>query len=338
MSSTKEIPTPTREIIINMCVANGEKPKVAADATGVKVDTVRKILRIYRTEGRIAACPRGGRGSRSPLLDDDDASFIRNLIDEDCTLTLEKIKSILELRRRKYASCSTISRCIKGFFYSFKRITHLPQRARDEEVQAQRLEFCQAMTGILEHRENFFYVDEVGFQVNMRSFYGRSRVNTRAIQMTTALRSRNFTVIASMAVDCVFHYAILNGPANSDHFKEFAVELLRYIKDTTYGPAFVIMDNVAFHKRRDILQLFETGEHEVQFRFLPPYTPQLNPIENVFSQWKSKVRSLKPTTEPELEAAIHSAAAEITSMQCSNYYRHCENNIFKCLAGNEMIG
>ena len=72
----------------------------------------------------------------------------------------------------------------------------------------------------------------------------------------------------------------------------------------------IVMDNVPFHKRRDIVDMIATAGHTVMF--LPPYAPQLNPIEEVFSVWKGKIKAQNCTSEEELMNAIQSGSAIIS--------------------------
>jgi len=167
----------------------------------------------------------------------------------------------------------------------------------------------------------------------MRSFYGRSPVNSRAVCQTTAIRSRNFSVIACMGCNCVFHFTVNNGPINGDAFADYMTELVTYVRGVNSTPAYIIMDNAPIHKVRQVQEICGSQGSEVNLMFLPPYSPQLNPIEHLFSEWKAKVRRSAPKSEAELSAAIHSASETISSQHCSNYYTKMEGNVFKLIAG-----
>ena len=64
--------------------------------------------------------------------------------------------------------------------------------------------------------------------------------------------------------------------------------------------------------------------------FLPPYSPFLNPIEEVFSKWKSALRRSAPKDQEELYNNIHISSQSITNQDCSNYIKHMESYLPKC--------
>jgi transposase len=93
--------------------------------------------------------------------------------------------------------------------------------------------------------------------------------------------------------------------------------------------AYLIMDKVKFHKTEFVGNLIEShGHHAV---FLPPYSPFLNPIEELFSQWKGIVRRSEPNSEDELYIKVHNSSELITPENCANYFKHMERYIIRCL-------
>ena len=91
------------------------------------------------------------------------------------------------------------------------------------------------------------------------------------------------------------------------------------------------MGNARFHHCLEIKILIETKGHEVLY--LPAYIPFFNPIENMFSQWKSIVMSKKSNNEEELLTAIDGFQNVVSGEDCRNYYRHVINNILSCMEG-----
>ena len=86
---------------------------------------------------------------------------------------------------------------------------------------------------------------------------------------------------------------------------------------------------MAFHHSRIVTEeLIILG---LSHHYLPPYSPFLNPIENLFAQWKGLVRSMKPTTEEELFNAMAEVKNVITSEQCSNFVARTNKNCHECL-------
>ena len=84
---------------------------------------------------------------------------------------------------------------------------------------------------------NAFFVDETGFQVSMRSFYGRAKRNQRAVCLTTALSSRNFSIIACMGTNSVYYFTVNSGGINGEFFTIYITELVLYIQADSTDPA-----------------------------------------------------------------------------------------------------
>jgi transposase len=83
----------------------------------------------------------------------------------------------------------------------------------------------------------------------------------------------------------------------------------------------VIWDNLSVHKTRPVQQLFEKAE--VELLFLPPYSPDLNPIEMCWSKMKTFLRAKAARTYEKLLEAISAAIKEITALDSQNWIRHC---------------
>ena len=95
------------------------------------------------------------------------------------------------------------------------------------------------------------------------------------------------------------------------------------------------MDNVAFHRTqivRDELAILGFEE-----KFLPPYSPFFNPIENMFAQWKQFVRTQQPTTEDELRLALDEVRNVVTLQDCANYVANTNNNCLLCTQATDVF-
>ena len=78
------------------------------------------------------------------------------------------------------------------------------------------------------------------------------------------------------------------------------------------------MDNIAFHKGDTIKTFIENKG--AKYLFLPPYSPFLNPIENLFSKLKNSVKSKSPNNETELFEYLEDSSSDINSDDCKNYF------------------
>lgn len=219
-------------------------------------------------------------------------------------------------------SIMTISRYIKTFNYTLKSLTLLPQRRNDDKsINAREIyavKFYEIISEIDERQ--IYFVDEVGFNVSMRSKRGRSLKGTNAVQTVPGIRSRNISVCCSMTKECLTKYQVQTSPYNTLTFKSFILMLLDYIDKEKTGKSVIIMDNVAFHKNKEVQGVIEAKGHILLF--LPPYSPFLNPIENMFSKWKQSIRSGQPKNEIELFELINDVHSIISAEDCAGFYRN----------------
>ena len=117
---------------------------------------------------------------------------------------------------------------------------------------------------------NVFFVDETGFQVSMRSFYGRAKRNQRAVCLTTALSSRNFSIIACMGINSVHYFTVNYGGINDESFTTYITKLVSYIQADSTEPAYVFMDNTPIHKVLAVRSIFEANP-SINLIFIPAY-------------------------------------------------------------------
>jgi transposase len=83
----------------------------------------------------------------------------------------------------------------------------------------------------------------------------------------------------------------------------------------------VVMGSLQPHKVAGVCEAIEA--HGAQVRYLPPYSPELNPIEQVFAQIKTKLRAAGARTQEALHSAIGRIVDEFTPGECRNYFQHC---------------
>jgi transposase len=110
----------------------------------------------------------------------------------------------------------------------------------------------------------------------------------------------------------------VDGAVNGDVFEAFVEQVL--VPQLCPGDV-VVRDNLSSHKRNRTRQLIEAAGAEL--RFLPPYSPDLNPIEMIFAKVKQLLRSLACRTRKALWQAMQSVLDRVTASDAENCYRHC---------------
>jgi transposase len=218
-----------------------------------------------------------------------------------------------------------------------KSIHAVPVRRNDEITIAKRAEYCNEFMRLLSSvgAEQFFFADEVGFSVNMRSTRGRSLRGTSAVHVIPALRTRNISVCCAMNTRGILHYSTKTSAYNTQTFCDFLRELLAKLTQKRIERGVIVLDNVPFHHSTDAKRVFEGTDHTMIY--LPPYSPFLNPIENMFSKWKEGVKKSRPQNEDELMRLITEGSTLITEDNCQSFFRGMIGYIHRGILGDSIF-
>ena len=126
------------------------------------------------------------------------------------------------------------------------------------------------------------------------------------------------TLIAALGIDGMRCSTVVDGAVNGDIFEAFVEQVLA--PELRPGDV-VVMDNLSSHKRARTRELIESAGAELEF--LPPYSPDLNPIEMLFSKIKQRLRTLGMRTNEALWRSMQSVLDTVTPNDAANCYRHC---------------
>lgn len=129
---------------------------------------------------------------------------------------------------------------------------------------------------------------------------------------------RAHTVIAALRLDGLNAPAVFDGPIDSPSFLAYVEQVL---VPTLHRGDVVVLDNLAVHKQPEVRVAIEAvGAH---LRFLPPYSPDFNPIELAFAKLKAFLRAARPRTFDDVNVLVAIALELFTATECRNYVRHC---------------
>ena len=161
------------------------------------------------------------------------------------------------------------------------------------------------------------FIDETGTNTKMVRAYGRCRKGQRLIGRQPFGHWKTTTFTAGLRCDGITAPWVLDGPMNRDAF-------LVYI-DKVLGPTLrkddvVVMDNLPAHKGETVKALVEA--RGARLLFLPPYSPDLNPIELAFAKLKALLRKAAERTVDALWDRIGLVLDAFTPQECANYFRH----------------
>lgn len=149
----------------------------------------------------------------------------------------------------------------------------------------------------------------------MTRLRGRAKRGERLIDKTPHGHWKTSTLIAALGIDGVRCSTVVDGAVNADVFEAFVEQVL--VPELEPGDV-IIMDNLSSHKRARTRELIESAGAALVF--LPPYSPDFNPIEQAFSKIKSILRKAAARTVDALEAAIAMALDAFSPDECSNYF------------------
>jgi len=170
--------------------------------------------------------------------------------------------------------------------------------------------------------ERLVFIDETGAATDMARRYGRCPRGQRLVASVPWGHWKTTTFVAALRVEgitapCVFD-GPMDGPCFRAYIEQFVVPILR-------PGDIVVMDNLPSHKVVGIREAIEAAGAEL--RYLPPYSPDLNPIEQFFAKLKALLRKAAARTIDALFAAIVDALTAVSPQECQNYlanqgYRH----------------
>lgn len=148
--------------------------------------------------------------------------------------------------------------------------------------------------------------------------YARSPRGTRASDHTPCSHWQTHTVVAALRPTEITATAVFDGPIETVTFRAYVEQVL--VPLLRPGDV-VVLDNLSVHKHPDIRTAIErAGAH---LRFLPPYSPDFNPIELAFAKLKAFLRAARPRTFDQVCDLMRTALGLFLPDECANYVRHC---------------
>jgi transposase len=166
--------------------------------------------------------------------------------------------------------------------------------------------------------EKLVFIDESGAKTNMTRLYGRAKQGQRTVDDTPSGHWYTTTMISSMRLDGSTACMVVDGATNKDVFQAYVQHILL---PTLKTGDIVVMDNLSAHKNQKVRDLIESVG--AQLWFLPPYSPDLNPIEKMWSKIKSILRTIKARTKESLINAVAKALNKITANDAKGWFQSC---------------
>ena len=162
------------------------------------------------------------------------------------------------------------------------------------------------------------FLDEIGTHLGLTRLYGRAAPGERVVEATPGFSGPHYTTVAALSLGGVHAPFVFKGSMDGPAFETYIEDIL--------GPDLaaddrVVMDNLSPHKQDRIRTLIEARGATVEF--LPPYSPDLNPIEKCWSKAKAYLRKAKARTFDELLTALDHALRSISTQDAAAWFAHC---------------
>jgi transposase len=196
-----------------------------------------------------------------------------------------------------------------------KKSIHAAEQERPD-VKAQREAWREKTAGLDLNR--LVFLDESGAKTNMTRLYGRSFGGRRLVDAAPHGHWCTTTMLSAMRLDGSTAAMVIEEPTDADVFEAYVVQVLIQ----SLGPGdIVVMDNLPPHKKPGVIAAIQAAGAAVWF--LPPYSPDLNPIEKMWSKIKAYLRKVKARTPAALFDAIAAALLTVTASDAFNWFASC---------------
>ena len=273
--------------------------KEIAECFSVNTSTIYRLRKQLEMTGSVET--RTSLRGRKPILSDDDIVHIDNLIQAQPDITIHEIMDTLHLK----VSDETIRQAVIKLGYVYKKKSlHASEQERPRHP---------AETG-----KHLVFLDESGINTDMTRRYARAKKDQRAVDSTPLNTPATTTILSSIRLDGSCIYTTYQGGTTAERFESYLESDLL----PTLGPDdIVVMDNMRSHHAKTVKNLLD--EKHIQYLYLPPYSPDYNPIENMWSKIKANMRKQKVRTAALLSEAIRKAFSTIRISDCMGWFRAC---------------
>ena len=167
------------------------------------------------------------------------------------------------------------------------------------------------------HAERLVFVDEMGANISLAPLYAWSRRGERAFASVPRNWGKNVTLLASMSLEGMGPCLAVEGSTTREVFLAYLEHVLA---PTLRAGQMVVMDNLSSHKGERVRELIESRGCELIY--LPPYSPDFNPIEEAFAKLKALVRKAEARSREMLIEAMGWALEALTVRDAHSFFEH----------------
>ena len=290
-------------------VESGASRHEAAERFEVSVSSSVRWLQAWRKDRRATPKPRGG--SVSPL--EDHAAQILALQAENPDRSL--LESVSELSKRRIkTSKSALSRFFLRHGITYKKSLQAVERERADVARARRRWIREQ--GMFEPARLVF-IDETSINTSMTRLRGRSPRGEPLIDRVPMAHWTTITFVAALRHDKMVAPMVIEGAINAESFRAYVTQ---FLVPTLKRNDIVILDHLQAHKTPGVQEAIERAG--ATLRYLPQYSPDLNPIETPFHSFKEFLRKVAARSVRSLYRAIRCYLRILSPQEIANHFRH----------------
>jgi transposase len=172
--------------------------------------------------------------------------------------------------------------------------------------------------------ERLVFLDECGVLTNMARLWGRSPRGSRAVGTVPFGHWKRLTVLGALGIDGMLATMSIEAATSGAVFHAYLEQVLLPQLRRTKPDAVLVLDNLRAHKTAAVRRLLDGSG--CAYRYLPPYSPDLTPIEPAWAKLKAELRRVAARTTETLHQALGPALDTITAQDASGFFRHAGYN------------
>ena len=304
-----------RKEVVEAVVVRKQPITLVGRIFNIPIRTVFEWLARYRQGGWQALVEKSRQGRPRKVTGEDlkwlyDAVTMGNPFNYKlpfCLWTANTIRGLLEKERGVRLSKSGVCRLLGHLGLSPQRPRHKSYKQDPEKVRVYLTEtYPEVVAKAKQHRARLYFVDEASFRSDAHRGTTWGKIGETPVVRDSGGRF-GFKLISAVSARGHLHFAVIDGSMDADTFIDF----LRKLHHDAGCPIFVIADNAKYHHSKKVRAFLESQSGQIMMAFLPPYSPELNPDEQVWNHAKADVGKRLIKSKQEMGSVVLAALRSI---------------------------
>jgi len=304
-----------RKEVVEAIILRNEPVVLVARIYHLSERTIFDWLARYRSGGWHALIENSRKGRPSKVSGEDmkwlyDAITMGNPLNHKlpfCLWTLNTIRTLLETERKVTLAKSSVGRLLSHLGLSpqrplYKSYKQDPQKVKDYLAQT----YPEAVIEAKRHKARIYFIDEAAFRSDAHRGTTWGKIGETPVVKDSGGRF-GFKLVSAVSARGDMHFDVIEDRMNSEKFIDF----LKKLRQDADSPVFVIADNARYHHSKLVQAFLKTQSGKIMMAFLPAYSPELNPDEQVWNHAKADVGKRSIQSKHDMERVILSAMRTI---------------------------